>query len=260
MIFQLFKKFWTFYSTIVFGLLTLLYSPIFLIVIFCFPQKGLKFIIWLLHQTFTRAFFFLTLVRLDVSGKDLLDEQQSYIIVSNHVSTWDFMLNAMAYPGIYRFLAKRELVDVPLLGSVVNNLCVLVDRSNTPSRIKSINYLKEVLAENISVFIYPEGTRNRGDRHLIPFYKGAFLLAIETQTPIAVQTITNIDAIAEKGASLELRPGTVKIVWSNPIPTTGMDVHDIPRLREQVRKTMVEQLEQEQKKVPEPSWNIRFPF
>lgn len=259
MIFQLFKKIWTFYSIIIFGLLTLLYSPVFLVVIFFFPKRGLKFIIWLLHQTFTRAFFGLTLVRLNVSGQELLDENQSYIIVSNHLSTWDFMLNAWAYPGIYRFLAKQELINVPLLGSVVNNLCVLVDRSSTPSRIKSINYLKTVLAQNISVFIYPEGTRNRGNKHLIPFYKGAFLLAIETQTPIAVQTITNIDAIAEKGASLELRPGTVKIVWSKPIETKGMDIHDIPRLREQVRKIMVENLEKEQKNTPVPLWD-RLPF
>ena len=153
------------------------------------------------------------------------------------------MLNAMAFPRAYKYLAKKELAQVPIFGFIVRQLCVLVDRGNAESRRKSIQYLQKTLKEGYSIFLYPEGTRNQTEDLLQLFQKGAFKLAIQTGTPIAVQTIVGIERISGKGA-YNLCPGVVDVVWSKPIATEGLEVRDLPELIEEVRNLMLENLNQ----------------
>lgn len=241
---KIFEKIWTAYSLVIFALLAILYFPIFLILILLLPKKGQDVMIWLLHHTYTRFFFGLSLVHVQVAGKALLQKKQSYIIVSNHVSALDFMLNAMAFPGIYRFLAKKELLKIPLMGEIVRKICVVVDRSDAASRSSSLKNLRKYLAGGASIFIYPEGQRNKTNELLAPFHKGAFRLAIETGTPIAVQTIANIESVSERGNSLVIRPGSVKLVWSQVIETKELEMKDLNELIQQVQDIMKENMEQ----------------
>ena len=122
------------------------------------------------------SFFLLTLIRVKVINRRLLDKDQSYIIVSNHISSIDFMLNAYAFPKAYKYLAKYELSKVPLFGFIVKRLCVLVDRKNAESRRKSITYLRKTINEGFSVFLYPEGTRNQSDKPLRDFTAATLVL------------------------------------------------------------------------------------
>lgn len=196
-----------------------------------------------MHHIYTRIFFFLILIIVKVKGRRKLNHKKSYIIVSNHCSAIDFMANALAYPGAYKYLAKAELAKVPLFGYVVKKLCVLVDRTNNRSKAESVNILKDTLAAGYSIFLYPEGTRNRGDEaSLGVFHNGAFKIAIQTQTPIAVQTIIDSRNITKTGSSLDLSPGTIKIIWEEPIEVEGLKISDIPQLKEKVRNVMLEKL------------------
>ena len=68
----------------------------------------------------------------------------------------------------------------------------MVDRESTGGRLKSVLQLKKVLAKNISVVIAPEGTFNTSNRPLKEFYKGAFKIAVETNT--AIQPVLFLDA------------------------------------------------------------------
>jgi len=96
------------------------------------------------------------------------------------------------------------------------------------------------LAEGWSIFIYPEGSRNDSDQPLAPFFDGAFRIAIQTGAPVAVQTIVNIRHITANGAGL--RPGIVRIVWDEPIPTTGLGAQDIEPLKEKAERMMRQRL------------------
>lgn len=153
------------------------------------------------------------------------------------------MLNAMAFPKAYKYLAKKELTRVPIFGLIVKKLCVLVDRGNAESRRKSIQYLQKTLKAGYSIFLYPEGTRNKTNDLLQPFQKGAFKLAIQTGTPIAVQTIVGIERISGKG-ELNLLPGMVEVIWSKPIETVGMELKEVGVLMEEVRGLMLGNLEE----------------
>lgn len=183
-------------------------------------------------------------MRFKITGLENIDHKQSYIIVSNHQTALDFMMNARAFPGVYKFLAKKELIKVPVFGFIVRKLCVLVDRSSGASRSSSMKYLHRTLEEDgYSVFIYPEGTRNTTADPLLPFHKGAFRIAIESQKPIAVQTIINVERISNpKKKGLDMSPGIVHIVWNKPIETAGLTMADVDRLSEQVKAVILKNL------------------
>lgn len=239
---KIFRTIWAIYGLLVFFLLWLVLMPFYFLAFATFPKPWRKAIFWFSHHVYARIFFTLTLIRLKVSGKEKLDTKQTYIIVSNHVSALDFMVNARAYPGIYKYLAKRELVKVPLFGFIVRKMCVLVDRKDARSRARSIEYLKATLAEGYSVFLYPEGTRNRSGKPLQPFHKGAFKIAIASGVPIAIQTITKIKAVNRAADGLDLCPGTIEVKWSTPIPVAGLTEKDVPALTQKVRHEMLRQL------------------
>ena len=238
----LFRKIWALYGVIVFSLIWLIVTPFFVIIFFLFPKNSTAWLIWFSHHILTNIVLALTLVKVRVEGREKLKPDTSYIIISNHQTSVDFIANAIAFPGIYRFLAKQELVKVPVFGYVIKRFCVLVDRSSVASRAKSIVYLKKVLSEGVSVFIYPEGTRNTSDELLGNFQQGAFRLAIQTGTPIAVHTVVNMNDISAVNGSPDLSPGVLKIVWDDPIETKNLTTEDVPHLIQTVRRQMMDHL------------------
>lgn len=216
--------------------------PFYFLAFWLFPKKWRKYIIWFSHHVYAKTFFILTLIRVKIEGRHHLDPAKTYIIVSNHNSSIDFMVNALAYPGVYKFLAKKELVKVPVFGYIVRKMCVLVDRSSPASRAASMAYLRATLAEGYSVFLYPEGTRNKTSAPLLPFHKGAFKIAIESGFPVAVQTIVQSQKVLSTAAGLDLCPGVVKVAWSKPIDVEGMGVKDVRNLMQMVREEMLKNL------------------
>jgi 1-acyl-sn-glycerol-3-phosphate acyltransferase len=235
----IFRKIWTGYAVLLFLVLMTLSLPVLGFNMAVSPGKrALRRNIWYLHHPFTDAFLALIGIRLDVKGKELIDRKQSYVIVGNHCSSLDFIVNAAAFPGIYRYLAKQELLKIPVFGWVVKKMCLIVDRGDAASRTRSVAALGQALNEGWSIFIYPEGSRNAGEQPLAPFYDGAFRIAVQTGAPVAVQTLVNMQKIAYSNGAVALRPGKVRVVWDAPIPTAGMTSEDIPKLKEQVRELM----------------------
>ena len=98
------------------------------------------------------------------------------------------------------------------------------------------------LNKGISVWLYPEGTRNKTDDPLTDFNDGAFTVAINTGKPIAVCTIFDTAKILRPGKLFQLFPGKVEVWWEQPIETTGMNKKDIPLVKERVRNMMVKRM------------------
>ncbi|MBK9337706.1 MAG: 1-acyl-sn-glycerol-3-phosphate acyltransferase [Lewinellaceae bacterium] len=240
----IFRKIWAVYGVLLFLLLLFLVGfPVLVANMALAPgDRALRRNIHFLHNIFTPVFLTLVGIRVRVEGAEKIDRKQSYLIVGNHSSALDFIVNAEAFPGVFQFLAKQELHKVPVFGWVVKKMCLTVDRSSAMSRARSVVLLKQQLAAGWSIFIYPEGGRNRTAEPLAPFIDGAFRIAIQTKAPIAVQTITNMKDISATAQSIDLRPGTVRIVWDGPIETANMTADDIPALKEQVRQLMLARL------------------
>ena len=117
------------------------------------------------------------------------------------------------------------------------------DRKDKNDRARSMEAMKQSLRDGVSIFICPEGTRNTTRAPLLDFRDGAFRIAIEAQVPIAVLTVINAEKLLSPLRPIELRPGTVEMVWSEPIPTKGMTMADIDRLKQLARDKMLQNLE-----------------
>jgi 1-acyl-sn-glycerol-3-phosphate acyltransferase len=238
---NVFRKIWAAYAVLLFLVLMTLSLPVLLFfMIFTPGESALRNNIRYLHHFFTPAFLALIGVRLKVEGREKLDPKQSYVIVGNHSSSLDFIAHAHAFPGVFRFLAKQELQKIPVFGWVVKKMCLIVDRSSAMSRARSVVALRQQLSDGWSIFIYPEGSRNKTGGPLGPFYDGAFRIAIQTKAPVAIETITNMPHIA---SGYHLQPGVLRIVWDEPLPTEGMTADDIPALKEQVEQMMLRHLQ-----------------
>ena len=236
------RKLWALYAVLLFLVLMTLSLPVLLFHMVITPgPPALRRNIYYLHHIFTPAFLTLVGIRLQVQGREHLERGRSYVIVGNHCSSLDFIVNAHSFPGVFRFLAKQELLKIPVFGWVVKKMCLIVDRSSAISRARSVVALKQQLAEGWSIFIYPEGSRNRSTEPLGHFHDGAFRIAIQTGAPLAVQTLVNISDITANGSGLW--PGTVRVVWEPPIQTTGMKSDDVATLKERAESLMLKHLE-----------------
>ena len=199
-----------------------------------FSDKKAPHIAHRISQVWAKIILRVFFIRVKVHGREYIDENKTYVFVANHQSQIDIPIYAVACKNTLRYLAKKELTKIPLLGYVINKLYLSVDRSDKEARYRSMLNLRQSLEEGISVFICPEGTRNRTDKPLVEFKEGAFRLAIEAQVPLAALTLVDSKKLLSPEHGLELSPGTIDIIWDKPIDTTGMTEKDIPVLKERV--------------------------
>lgn len=116
-------------------------------------------------------------------------------------------------------------------------MCLPVDRSSKEARHASKVRMLNDLKQGISVVIFPEGTRNRTKDPLIPFYDGAFELAIDAQVPIMPIVLTNIRKI-NRVDTLLVRPGTLEVTHLEPVSPVGYTQDKLAELKEIVYKKM----------------------
>jgi 1-acyl-sn-glycerol-3-phosphate acyltransferase len=174
------------------------------------------------------------------TGRNNIDKNQRYIIVSNHLSMVDIPISMSSSPIPYSFLAKIEVNKIPFVGYLARNMHVLVDRKSADSRIKSLSIMKSHLNDKGSIQIFVEGTRNMSEQPLLKFHNGAFNLAVKSHFPIAVLVILNSEKIMSPLKPFQARPGIVKAIWLEPISTIGYTESEIPILSEIVRVKMLD--------------------
>ncbi|TAH43233.1 MAG: 1-acyl-sn-glycerol-3-phosphate acyltransferase [Bacteroidetes bacterium] len=231
------------WAVLVFSI-TLLFSGILYFIIFSTTPKDKAAHIAhrIVSRAWARILFISFGIRLRVKNKSLLENDKVYVFAANHRSMLDIPAYALACNHTFRFLAKAELMKIPVLGYIIRQLYISVDRKNKAARSKSMENMHRSLQQGISVFICPEGTRNKTENLLLNFHDGAFRLAISAQVPLAVLTILNSGKLLSPKRPIELKPGIIECVWSAPIDTKGMTEDDIPHLKEIVIKLMEKEL------------------
>lgn len=135
-------------------------------------------------QLFWRVHFDASYTSLYVAGDHNLVPGETYIFMSNHESWMDIPAIYGAVPTSLRMVSKIGLMQVPILGhAMVNAGFIAIDRKNRSRAIRQLGRAKERIAEGISIWIAPEGTRTR-DGAIGPFKKGGFYLAKELNKSI----------------------------------------------------------------------------
>lgn len=236
---RFFRNLFGIYALLVFPV-TMIVTTILYVMIFTFvPKKSAPHTAHKLSQLWARVLSVLFFFPARIRNKSFIDPNKTYVFVANHQSQLDIPVYAMACKNTFRFLAKAELTKIPLMGYIIRNLYLTVNRADRADRNRSIEVMRESLEGGISVFLCPEGTRNRHeDPALLEFKDGAFRLAIATKTPIAPFTILNSGRLLSPLHPIALAPGYIYGMWDEPIDTSGMTMDDVPLLRERVRALM----------------------
>jgi 1-acyl-sn-glycerol-3-phosphate acyltransferase len=124
----------------------------------------------------------------------------------------------------YHFVAKKELEKIPVFGlawRVAGHISI--DRTNRESAARSLRKAGEQMREQKSVvIIFAEGTRSRTGR-LLPFKKGAFVLAAETGIPIIPTVVTGSYDIMRPDTFI-VRPATIHVYFEAPVAAQGVSV------------------------------------
>ena len=171
------------------------------------------------------------------------DPRRQYVFVANHISYLDIPLILQAVRrNSFRILGKAEMTKFPFFGYIYSRAVVLVDRTTETGRSRSVRELKSMLASDLSVFIFPEGTFNETHLPLGNFYDGAFRIAVETRTP--VQPILFLDTYDRMHYStlFSLRPGPTRAIFLPEIDVQALTIADLPWLKARVYDLMEEGL------------------
>jgi 1-acyl-sn-glycerol-3-phosphate acyltransferase len=126
-----------------------------------------------------------------IKGRENFKPNTAYVVVFNHNALLDIPLSAPYVPGSNKTIAKASFAKIPLFGLFYEKGSILIDRKSEQSRRKSFEEMKKVLLTGMNMCIYPEGTRNRSDEPLKPFYDGAFKLAVDVKKEVVPCIIFN---------------------------------------------------------------------
>lgn len=180
-------------------------------------------------------------IRVVAAGLENVPTHAPVILMSNHQSLVDIaaILHTLPISSAWRFVAKKELVRVPIFGwCLLTTGQIIIDRGNRTKAVASLARAAARIRSGITVIIFPEGTRSaRGS--LRPFKSGPFHLAVAAQVPIVPVTVSGSQRITPKG-SLIVHPGAVKITYGKPIQTRGLDLTSRRTLRARVREAIVQ--------------------
>ncbi len=213
----------------------LVFPPITLVSLFSKTGNGMfhlaRFWAWLILK--------ISAVHVVVRGADKIDRARSYMIIANHQSHFDGPALAWGLGGLqFRWIAKKELLDIPLFGHCLNSSRnIFIDRTNRESALASIHEGMAMLPTGAGVMCFAEGTRSNTGR-VGPFKKGGFAAALQRGVPLLPITINGSRHVLPK-SSLVFRRGIIELVIADPIETAGKSSDDLDDLIKVTRQVIL---------------------
>jgi len=203
---------------------TLLFATIAVAIAFINPKAAS-----LVGVAWARVNSFFTPMFVEVTGREHIDKNTSYVIIPNHQSYYDVLL-MYGWIGIdFKWVMKQELRKVPGLGIACEKIGhIFLDRTNKKGALETLNKTKAKLINGTSVIIFPEGTRSKTGQ-LNPFKRGAFNLALNLQLPILPVTLIGTKNILPAD-SFNILPGKVKMIIHPPINIKDYKEEDMIKL------------------------------
>jgi len=182
--------------------------------------------------------------RVEIRGRELLDEDRPTILVANHLSMVDILV-LFRLRSHYKWVSKIENFRVPLIGWNMS-LCryIPLKRGDKQSAREMMARCEKELATGSSILMFPEGTRSANGR-LRSFKIGAFDLAKRNGVPIQPMVIRGTsDALPKHGFVLQGRHPISVQVLDPVLPETFAD-EDAEDLSLRIRRIFLDSLGEE---------------
>lgn len=196
--------------------------------------------IWIARKLWSPVLLWAGGAQLEVSGAENIDTSRPGIFAANHQSTIDIPALFMALPLNLRFVAKKQLQYVPVLGWYMTLAkFVFIDRSRSGKAIPSLDAAARLIRSGVSIIMFAEGTRSE-DGSILPFKKGPFALALKAGVPVYPVTIEGSGKLMPKN-SWVITPGPIRVVIGKPLDASLYGESERERLLRDVRAVMIAQ-------------------
>ncbi len=150
-----------------------------------------------------------------VEGVEHLRGLDYFAVVSNHASYLDFAVLLGYFPSNLRFIAKRELKRVPMIGSHLARRGVLIEREGKKETLQAI---EDAIGDSnkTPILLFAEGTRSVDG---VPrrFKRGGLNLFVKQHVPLIPVTIINTFAYLPRGALRYRKEGRFKLIIGAPL-------------------------------------------
>lgn len=183
-------------------------------------------------------------VQVDVEGLHHLDPDASYIFMANHTSYIDTPVVLANISVQFRFLAKRGLFQIPLLGTHLSRAGhIPVPREDPRAAVKTLQLAADTIQrKKTSLLVFPEGGRSQ-DGALAPFKEGGAYIAIRAGVPVVPLALSGGRNVLPYGRGV-VKSGKIIMRVLPPIETHGLTLKDRGPLTTKVRALLLDQLDQ----------------
>lgn len=166
-----------------------------------------------------------------IVNKENIPKEGSIIVAGNHKHLFDQCLTILSTKRCLHYMAKREYFDNKKVAWFFKGTgCISVDRSRKDPEAKQ--KALDILNDNGAIGIFPEGTRNKTNKLLLPFKFGAVSMAKKTDSYIIPFSITG---------DYKFRSKNLKITYGKPFKVTDMQLEEAnDKLYKQVEKLLKE--------------------
>lgn len=167
-------------------------------------------------------------------------KDSTYVIISNHQSLLDIlMINSLCYS--FKWVSKAENIKVPVLGWYLWMAdYLIVDRRDSESKAKMLSRAYNFLKKDISVMIFPEGTRYIDGPGY--FKRGAFSLAIEARIPVLPIVLDGTGSILPRKSFVISEKRDIYIRVLDPVNPEDFGTSDPDILAARFRKLITSEL------------------
>lgn len=186
-----------------------------------------------------RMVLLFTFNKVTVLGLENIKGLKSAVFAGNHQSMLDIFLYLGNIPINGGFLAKKQILYIPVIGFLAVIFGhIVIDRSNPKKSLESVQRCIKAVKKGWSIYIFPEGTRtNEGE--ISPFKSGSLKIPMRTEAPVVPVAVAGVYKVLKK-KQLRINRGHMVISFGKPMDTKGLEVKDfkpfVNNLEEQVRQ------------------------
>lgn len=194
-----------------------------------------------------RMFLAIAGVQITVKGQENIPKGQAVLYVGNHRGCFDILVGYVTVPALMGFVAKKEMRRYPILCQWMENVhCLFLDRENIREGMKTILQGIEQVKSGVSVWIFPEGTRSRGEDILdvLPFKEGSLKIAEKAKSPVVPVAITGTAEIFEAHIP-RICPSKVTIEFGEPFYIADLPKEEKKFAGSYTRQRIIEMLRKE---------------
>ena len=187
--------------------------------------------------------------KVTVIGEEKIPKDTAVLYIGNHRSIFDILITYIRTPRSTGYMAKKELGNIPLFSLWARYInCFFFNRYNLKEGMKMILYGTAILKDGKSVFIFPEGTRNKNDSDLplLPFHEGSFKMASKSGCPIIPTTLCNTINIWEKNFPW-VQSTHVVLEYGDPIYVSKLSPEHNKKIGIYIQRIMEEMIKKNQK-------------